>query len=235
MSALSTLKNNHDLHSVIHNLTTNGYAITHVFDVGANKGRWTEAYEPALSAAHFSLFEANPKHTRPDRLAARHGWFNVVLSAPDINEVDFYSISGCKASRDGTGDSYYKEDTQVYNDCSPIKLTTSTLDDVAKRHSLQSPQLIKLDTQGSELDILRGAADILERTDIIVTEAAILPYNKGAPSFSDYINFMDGLDFVPVGLDEVHFADDMLLQADVVFLRKRVKSKYYGDNKRVKF
>lgn len=174
------LKNN--LLSVIQTLTFKGYNIDCVFDIGANKGTWTAQYEPKLPNANFFLFEANPKHQRPRNLAAKHKWFNNVLSSPDIKEVDFYSIVG-------TGDSYYKEQTHHYNECDPLKLTTITLDEMVKEHSLPFPQLIKLDTQGSELDIMLGAEPIIKQTDIIIIEMAILPYNQGAPTFDDYINF----------------------------------------------
>lgn len=217
-----TLRN--DLSSVIQHLTSKGYKIDTVFDIGANKGMWTAQYEQILHSAQFTLFEANPNHNRPSNLKQRHNWFNAVLSNPETSEADFYSIIG-------TGDSYYKERTSAYDNIKPLKLPTVTLDTMVKEHSLNLPQLMKLDTQGSELDILRGGSNVLNGTDIIVTEVAILPYNTGAPCFDDYIKFLDGLGFVPMGLEGFHFVDNMLAQLDVVFLKQNIKTKYYGNQK----
>ena len=216
-----TLRN--DLTSVVQHLTSKGYVINSVFDVGANKGRWTAEYNQLLPNATFCMFEANPNQQAP-KLATNHKWFNSVLSDPDTTEVKFYSISG-------TGDSYYKERTVVYDNCTPLILPTTTLDKLVAKHSLPPPQLMKMDTQGSELDILKGANNILSGVDILVTETAILPYNDGAPTFNDYLNTMSTLGFVPVGIEEIHIALNLLVQLDVVYLRREIKEQYYGDNK----
>ena len=213
-----------DLAAVIQTLTSNGYNISSAFDIGANKGTWTLQYEKLIPRATFHLFEANPTHSRPARLAGRHNWFNAVLSSPQTKEVEFYGIAG-------TGDSYYKEDTQAYQSCTPITLPTTTLSAIVKEHSLPLPQLIKLDTQGSELDILKGAEDVIEHVDILMTEMAVLPYNKGAPTFDQYMATLTHLGFVPVGVERVHQADNIVIQLDMVFLKTNIKTKYYGATK----
>ena len=216
-----------DLTSVVKHLTAGGYNITSVFDVGANKGKWTAQYSRQLPAASFCMFEANPKQKQPS-LGAKHQWFNSVLSSPDKLEVAFYSVSG-------TGDSYYKEQTKAYNNVTPVFLPTTTLDKIVKDNSLSHPQLMKMDTQGSELDILQGATTIIGEVDIMVIETAILPYNSGAPRFDDYIDTLSSLEFVPVGIDEIHTSNNLLIQLDVVFLKKHIKDKYYGDSKFTNF
>lgn len=221
MGSVMDIKNN--LVSVIQTLTSKGYNITSVFDIGANKGKWTAFYEIRIPNASFILFEANPHHQRPVTLKQKHKWFNAVLSSPETKEVDFYSI-------DGTGDSYYKEATKHYKNCMPIKLPTSTLDTMATEHSLPLPQLVKLDTQGAELDILSGGSAVINHADIVVMETPVLPYNQGAPSFDDYINFMVKCGFVPIGVDDIQFANGMFSHLDIVFLKKNIKNKYYGDN-----
>ena len=220
MESLSMLKN--DLTNIINTLTSKGYKLNNVFDIGANAGKWTLKYEKVLNKSQFFLFEANPNHSRPKKLNKKHKWFNCVLSSPDIKEVKFYSLSG-------TGDSYYKERTHAYKNCTPLQLKTITLDDAINTYVLPKPQLIKLDTQGSELDILEGAKNIIKYVDIILIEMPILPYNKGAPLFNDYMNYLTSLDYIPVGPEEFHFADNMFVQLDIAFLKKNVKTKYYGN------
>ena len=217
-----------DLNTVIQKLTAGGYHISTVYDIGANKGTWTTKYEAVIKTAQFLLFEANPRHNRPTGLKTKHKWFNVVLSNPETSEVIFNMSQN---NLPGTGDSYYKEQTHVYDNCKTVTLKTTTLDELASQQKLPFPQLIKLDTQGSELDILRGGSSIVANADIIVTEMPILPYNKGAPVFNDYINFFNGIGFVPVGVEGIIFANNVLAQIDIVFLRREINIKYYGDNK----
>lgn len=212
-----TLKNN--LMSVIETLKVHQYPITSVFDIGANKGRWTVRYDKVLPNAKFYMFEANPHRTKPG-IVNKHAWFNAVLSSPDKKSVEFYD-------RMGTGDSYYKEDTKFYDGVEPTKLDTITLDEIVAKHELPQPQIVKLDTQGSELDILNGATKTLKHVDIIQIETPILAYNQGAPGFMDYVSYMITQGFVPVGLDEIHISDNILMQLDIIFLRKEIKDKYY--------
>jgi len=69
------------------------------------------------------------------------------------------------------------------------------LDELIDKHNLPIPDFIKLDTQGSELDILKGATKIVGKTPLIFTEMPIIEYNKGAPKFSEYMDFFKAHDY----------------------------------------
>lgn len=205
-----------------------GHVIETVFDIGANRGMWTKKMLGLLPDAKFCMFEANKNLSMPNLLnKSEHKWYNVVLSKPGIDLVDFYFLNQA-----GTGDSYYKENTTHYRNVLPDTMYATTLDSIVSDDSLRIPQLLKLDTQGSELDVLEGALGILEYVDIILTEIPVLSYNKDAPSFCDYIDYMHSIGFVPVGVEQHHFSDNFLIQMDLVFLRSDVKEKYYGNNGR---
>jgi len=223
MSTNYQMKNN--LKEVLSVLKQHNYQITTVFDIGANKGRWTADYEQILPEAQFFMFEANPKHHKPNDINPKHRWFNQVLSSPDSNEVEFYRIT---TNNVGTGDSYYKEHTTYYDACETITLPTCSLDQLVSDNNIPVPQLIKLDTQGSEIDILRGAATLLKSVDIIYIEVPILPYNEDAPTFDEYINSIIKCGFVPIGIDDIHIPDNILMQVDIVFMKTTLKAKVYG-------
>ena len=201
-----------NLKNIVQKMKRAGHIIDSVFDIGANKGKWTEEWLLVCPSATFSLFEANPYHYRPDNLDVKHKWFNIVLSKPGIDNVEFYSINN-------TGDSYYKENTTHYNQSVKLNLKANTLDKIVNTFNLIPPQLIKLDTQGSEVDILLGAEHTLKTADIVVCEMPILEYNIGAPMFNDYLTIFKSLDFIPVCIDQEHFSKGSLLQIDMVFLK----------------
>lgn len=211
-----------DLKSVIQKLSHHGYQFSSVFDIGANKGLWTQEYEKEIPTAIFTLFEANNKWKKPKNISSKHNWINAVLSSPDQKSVSFYS-------KKGTGDSYYKEDSIAYEHISPIEKSTITLDQISKERKLPNPQLIKLDTQGSEIDILLGATQALSHAYVIQIETPILPYNKDAPNLQDYLFFMIDHNFIPIGVDDIHLNNNILMQLDVVFVQKEIKHKFYGD------
>ena len=214
-----------NLASVIQHLASRGYKISTVFDIGAHRGSWFTQYLPHMPDAQFILFEANPCLGRPKHLASQHIWINAALSS-GVTDKQFFRVNG-------SGDSFYKERSTAYTVCEQITLTTTTLDTMAQAHNLPAPQLIKLDVQGSEMDVLLGGPTLLESVDVIVTEMSVLPdplsYNVGCASFDTYMKFLIDHDYVPVGVEELHCPDNRFVQMDVVFLKRNIKIKYYGE------
>ena len=197
-----------------------------VYDVGACNGWWYMDTRPYLPEAKFFLFEANPEYEETLKQTGQRV-FNKVLSNPGRGEVEFYNGTN-------TGDSYYKETTTIYDNQVPIKVPTITLDELIEQNNLPIPQLLKLDTQGSELDILQGATKILGKTELIVTEMPIIEYNKGAPNFSEYLNFFKSHDYIPVDVLEVHRGEETLIQLDILFVLRSAKYKVLGTNREVR-
>ena len=197
-----------------------------VYDVGACNGWWYMGVRPSLPDANFFLFEANPEYEETLKQTGQRV-FNKVLSNPGRGEVEFYNGTN-------TGDSYYKETTTIYDNQVPIKVPTITLDELIEQNDLPIPQLLKLDTQGSELDILQGATKLLGKTELIVTELPIIEYNKGAPNFSEYLNFFKSHDYIPVDVLEVHRGEETLIQLDVLFVLRSAKYQVLGKNQQVR-
>ena len=71
-----------------------------------------------------------------------------------------------------------------------------TLDGWCDEHDFDRVDLVKLDTQGSELDILRGAQRILDTVDIVQTEVEFNPMYEGQPLFGDVDRFLRDRGFV---------------------------------------
>jgi FkbM family methyltransferase len=71
-----------------------------------------------------------------------------------------------------------------------------TLDEWCERRGLDRIDLVKLDTQGSELDVLRGATRILERVLVVQTEVEFNRMYEGQPLFGDIDRFLRDRGFV---------------------------------------
>ena len=56
--------------------------------------------------------------------------------------------------------------------------------------------IIKLDVQGSEIDVLKGLNKHIELFETIILETSVKEYNKDAPLFIDVINFMNEKGYV---------------------------------------
>lgn len=77
------------------------------------------------------------------------------------------------------------------------QVATRTLDQVAAdRADVPLPDFISLDTQGTELEILRGAPAALEACVAIVTEVEFVPLYAEQPLFGEICDFLTGRGFI---------------------------------------
>jgi hypothetical protein len=112
----------------------------------------------------------------------------------------------------------YLERTGHYAGIPPTTRTTTTLDVL---FPTQRFDFVKIDCQGSELDILDGGHALLADTEVLLLECSFAgQYNRGAPSFADYIRVTDAMGFAPLEIPELHRANGVLCQIDILFLRK---------------
>jgi len=94
----------------------------------------------------------------------------------------------------GYGSSIYEEKTNFSRQVEYI--TSSTLkNELAHLNLHSSNNIIKLDVQGSEIDILKGLDIDIALFEIIILETSVKKYNKGSPLFIDVINFMNEKDY----------------------------------------
>jgi len=178
-----------------------------ILDVGGYKGHWTREIRNQFPKASVVVVEPNP-HLELSSLGVPV--YQELLSS-EVKEVDWHSNLS-------TGDSMYKERTRHYDGVIPTKRTTTTLDLLFPN---QTFEFIKIDCQGAELDILKGGENLLRGTTAVLLECAFAgQYNQGAPTFADYISYMDSIGFAPLDITELHRANGLLIQIDILFLRK---------------
>lgn len=198
-----------------------GYYPDIIFDIGAYKGLWTREMMKIFGCDYY-LFEPieykELKEIETEFPVQKIEVFNELLYAKETT-IDFYQ-------KKNTGDSIYKENTKIFNDCEVIKKKTNTLNNIIKKNKILEDEtnkvLWKLDTQGSELDILLGASEYIHLVDFIILEMPLFgEYNNKAPKFKDYINMMDLMGFVPYDILENHlYCNTFNIQIDMLFINK---------------
>ena len=198
-----------------------------MYDVGAFQGDWTKLLKKtSLKKSKFYLFEANVENEKYLKNSG-HEYFINVLSDKN-KEVKFFS-------KVHSGDSYFPEKTNFYeNTIVPKTLQATTLNDIQKKIQIPPPDFLKIDTQGSEIDILKGGSKILNNCKIILLECPIISYNTGAPPLNDYIEYLDNINYLPLEITEKHYLDKVLVQIDIVFLKKDIFKNIYKDKKILK-
>jgi hypothetical protein len=84
---------------------------------------------------------------------------------------------------------------------------------------------LKIDVQGYELEVLRGATNSLQAFEAVLLEVAIIEINEGAPLLHEVTTFMAARGFIASEICEIHRRplDKAMSQIDVIFVR-RIKS-----------
>ena len=172
-----------------------------IYDIGACVLHWTNEAKRIWPTSQYVVFEAMPECEflyQEQNLQYHIG----VLSDATGKTVDFYQNTYHPG-----GNSYYRENIEVnaqaheyFNDSHRRSYTTVTLDAVVNLKKLPMPDLIKMDVQGAELDVLKGAHDTLSQCDHVILELQSVEYNKGAPLQDTVIEYMQNLGFQNMGM-----------------------------------
>ena len=97
-----------------------------------------------------------------------------------------------------------------------------TLDDYVRRKRLDRIYLVKIDAQGYEMHVLRGAQRSLGRIDNIFVESAVRPLYHGAPRFTEVFDFLTANGFHLIGMQGWHRGNHALVEADMLFRRNEL-------------
>ena len=182
---------NRDLLPVEHAnyLKTMGITPTVIYDIGACVLHWTRKAKEVWPNAQYYLFDANDQ-VEPIMKASGHPYWIDLLTDVDGKELTYY-----KKTDNLGGNSYYKENTEHYSESDGIPMVGWTLDGIASDNRWPLPDLIKIDVQGAEIDILKGATNCLIQCNDIILEAQHVEYNIGAPTDTNVFKFMETIGF----------------------------------------
>lgn len=184
--------------------------IKSILDIGANQGMFGSVMRRMFPDMEIFMIEANPFC---DNFLKRTGIpYEMVCLSNEEKEVKFYFEDNNFV---GTGASYYLEKTEWYSKKNFTKMMTKRLDDVVK----PSYDFIKLDTQGSELDIMKGGQKTLDNAKYILIETSVVEYNENAPLKEEIFNYLSSIGFKPLEMVEDHYMNDKLIQEDWIFSR----------------
>jgi FkbM family methyltransferase len=182
-------------------LKNEGFEPKVIYDIGACVLHWTNEAQRIWDRTEYVVFEAmdSSEFLFKERNLKYHMG---VLSDVSGKEVNFYQNDVHPG-----GNSYYKENEEInpetvnyFNESHRRRLKTVTLDAVRRLKNFPSPDMIKMDVQGAELDVLKGAVETLSTVKHIILELQIVEYNKGAPLKDVVIAYMDTQGFDCMGI-----------------------------------
>jgi FkbM family methyltransferase len=183
-----------------------------VLDVGANRGQYRDFLRAQIGyTGAIVSFEPVAENVRllTDRAAADRRWTIMALALggedgiAEINvtaATEFSSFFGpTKAALPGIADHNVVRRTETVQ----VKRLDSIFEKAIADHGARSV-FLKMDTQGSDMDVLQGARRSLERIRGLQSEVSVLPLYDGIPNYLESIAYMQELGFHLTGMFPVN-------------------------------
>lgn len=169
-----------------------------IVDVGASGGidqRWSKLTNNYMAV----LFEPDPREY--EILSEKSGANMIVLNAAlsdTAGAVDFHLCKKQQVSSVFLPNMDFLRkfpDVERYEVIKTISLQTDTLSNQLKSKNINEVDFIKIDTQGYELPILKGAHDFLDKVIGLELEVEFAPLYKNQPLFSEVNGFATNYGF----------------------------------------
>lgn len=188
-------------------------------DVGAAFGDFTLECSKIFPHSRYLLIEP---------LEEYQSFLNAVVA--QIPNADYVTVAVTSAEgmvtihvhKDWVGSSIYRETEGPHVNGVERIVPATTLDKLCYKHNLAAPYLLKLDVQGAELDVLRGASEVLRNTEYMILEVSLFQFFIGGPQLYDVVTFMKEKGFVAYDIFHLQYRpiDRALSQVDMAFVKE---------------
>lgn len=205
-------------------------SIRNIVDVGAAHGYESKNLARVFTNARVWAFEPTDEHYRhclehfaslDDDLKSRISIENLALNDTD-GPMRFYPLDVEKSRGNNTGmaskfklidPNVFRHELSIQKEVTVNAVALNTWCD----RTGVVPDMIWMDAQGAELDILKGASEILGQVSVIMTEAALRPYYHGHTMKADIDAYL-----AMFGFEELVSARKMghEYEVDTIYLRK---------------
>ena len=186
-----------------------------VVDVGAGRGT-RQLYEAFPEAYHFLVEPLTEYESDLRKALEPHQGEYIFTAAGATNTRAFINVeprpmmSSFLARTDltSTGKQVEKREVEV-----------KTLDTLMEEYGFEPPFGLKIDTEGFEDQVIRGATNFLRRTEFVIAEVSVAERFVDSYTFAEFTELMDENDFFlwdVLGVSGVRFLD-------VAFVRRSKK------------
>jgi FkbM family methyltransferase len=211
---------------VVSRLAKQGVLPKTVIDVGANAGQFATAAAKLWPDARIYSFEPDPAVAEVLKKNARN--LNQITVFPhalgdSVGAIDFHVNTLNQASSILKQSKVRREIFPEQTVSGIIKIEIQTLDSAVSKLQLESPVLLKIDTQGYEDRVLRGARETLKSVDFVLLEASMNSLYDGELTFTEMVKLMDELGFSFLRPLSWHLAPRTgeIIEMDILFSNRK--------------
>lgn len=197
-----------------------GFIPKHIVDVGANHGTWTRETLKYFPNAFYTLLE-------PQK------WLrNSIEDILEVNpKVTFNNLGAGNeqglmkltlAERDDSSTFRFNEHEAKENGLTQIEVKVVTLNKFIEDLALPIPDIIKIDAEGSDMEVLKGACNYFGKTEVFMVEASVV-CNEIPNSISNVIKYMDENGYKLFEITDMNRTNKLKLLwlVELVFVRRK--------------
>jgi FkbM family methyltransferase len=195
-----------------------------IIDIGANEGQFTCKILEVIPDAKYLCFEPIPEVYEQLKFNVKKykniSIFNLALGERNgeakININQYSPSSSILEMLE-----LHKENFNFAIQTEQSRIRIARLDDFLS-DEIDPPILLKIDVQGYEMDVLKGAERILGQSELIIIETTFIALYENQPLFEEVYDYMIGKGFKYAGNLEQLLSpkDNTILQADAIFVKK---------------
>ena len=194
-----------------------------VYDIGAHAGCWAEMCQHLYQPMSCCLFEPQSEYLEQARKRQPHGanWVFLPVALGDEEQQTVLHLT-----KNRTASSllpplhkvWLQEDTA---ETGQERVKVSRLDDLARRESLPSPDLVKIDVQGFESKVIAGGTAVIRGAERIVVETSLSPIYRGQPLLPEILFTISECGFRLTDVSDAcrSWPNEQLWQVDLWFQR----------------
>lgn len=197
-----------------------------VFDVGAHEGNLSKAINKEFANTLIYAFEPFPiayeKLLNLAKSSSNIRPFPVALSS-STGSSDFFVNKSSETNSLFPAKKVDSAIDELTTRIEQISIHTLTLNEFCANHNIDRIDLIKLDTQGSELEVLKGSNNLLKTQSIsaIYCEVEFLEIYENQPLFDEIFRYLASYNYTLYNLYNLNSLETgQLAWADALFIAK---------------
>jgi FkbM family methyltransferase len=193
-----------------------------IVDVGANKGQFAAFARATFPHARIVSFEPLEKPAAIFEAAFEHdpGTRIVKAAIGPLSESRTINVTSKDDSSSLLEVSEAQRAAFGTHTVGTEEVRCGPLSEFIREQEFGNANLLKIDTQGFELEVLKGAEALLDYFSAIYCELSYVELYKGQPFASDVISYLDSRRFRIAGVyNQSVCAQRRPLQADMLFLK----------------
>ena len=169
-------------------LSAQGFRPNHIVDVGANRGSWSEKAHRVFPEAGFTLIEPQSEmQPHLQRFKGRCPQAKIMTAGVSdrVGTLTLYMTPDTVSSG-----FLHSEQKAQKHDWPARDVPVFTLDHLVEQELQLIPDLVKIDAEGMEARIMRGASQLIGNTELFLLEAPLIEPPQGWSSFSEIVTMM---------------------------------------------